>query len=31
MAAGQEVKQEVGNDLDAAKNLSKAVTQKMFT
>ena len=31
MAAVREVKQEVGNDLDAAKNLSKAVTQKMFT
>ncbi len=30
MAAVREVKQEVGNDLDAAK-LSKAVTQKMFT
>ncbi|MBM6937330.1 helix-turn-helix transcriptional regulator [Pseudoflavonifractor phocaeensis] len=31
MAAVREVKQEVGNDLDAAKSLSKAVTQKMFT
>ena len=31
IAAVREVKQEVGNDLDAAKSLSKAVTQKMFT
>ena len=31
MAAVREVKQEVGNDLDAAKSLSKSVTQKMFT
>ena len=31
LAAVREVKQEVGNDLDAAKSLSKAVTQKMFT
>lgn len=31
MAAVREVKQEVGNDLDATKSLSKAVTQKMFT
>ena len=31
MAAARDVKQEVGNDLDAAKSLSKAVTQKMFT
>ena len=31
MAAVREVKPKVGNDLDAAKSLSKAVTQKMFT
>lgn len=31
MAAVREVKQEVENDLDAAKSLSKAVIQKMFT
>lgn len=31
MEAVREVKQEVGNDLDAAKSLSKSVTQKMLT